>query len=77
VTSKAQTVKDYLAELPTDRRAAKTGKKLDMGKGCVRFKKLDDVPLDVIGEAIARVPVQQFISFYESAVRGRGERKRR
>src|SRR5215510_3289323 len=34
----------------------KAGKRLDMGKGCVRFKKLEDVPLGVVGEAIARVP---------------------
>src|SRR5439155_26166007 len=33
---------------------AATGKKLDMGKACVRFKKLDDLPLDVIGQVIAR-----------------------
>ena len=37
---------------------AKSGKKLDMGKSCVRFKKLDDLSLDVIGRAIARVPVR-------------------
>ena len=30
------------------------GKKLDMGKACVRFRKVDDLPLDVIGKAIAR-----------------------
>ena len=46
---------------------AKTGKKLDMGKSCVRFKKLDDVPLKVIGQAIKRVPVKKLIAFYESA----------
>ena len=47
---------------------AKTGKKMDMGKSCVRFKKLDDVALDVIGQAIRRVPVKKFIAFYESAI---------
>jgi len=40
----------------------KTGKKLDMGKSCVRFKKLEDVPLEVIGEAIARVPAKTYIA---------------
>ena len=35
---------------------AKTGKKLDKGKSCIRFKKLDDLALDVIGEAIRRQP---------------------
>lgn len=34
-----------------------TGRKLDMGKSCVRFRALGDVPLEVVGEAIARVPV--------------------
>ncbi len=42
-----------------------SGKKLDMGKGCVRFKKLDDLPLDVIGRIVARVPVEEHIATYE------------
>src|SRR5262249_15052838 len=46
---------------------AKTGKKLDMGKSCVRFKKLDDLALDVIGEAIKRVPTRKYIEYVESA----------
>ncbi len=46
----------------------KTGKKLDMGKSCIRFKKIDDLPLEVIGEAIRRVPVKEFIEFYERAL---------
>jgi hypothetical protein len=45
---------------------AKAGKKLDMGKCCIRFKKLEDLPLDVIGEAIRRVPAKRFIAYYES-----------
>ena len=43
----------------------KTGKKLDMGKCCVRFKKLEDVPLEVIGQAIKRVPARKYIAIYE------------
>lgn len=50
---------------------AKTGFKLNIGKGCVRFKKLEQVPLDVIGAAIRRVPVAKFIKHYESVI-GRG-----
>src|SRR5690606_32559995 len=45
---------------------AKAGKKLDMGKSCVRFKTLEDLPLDVIGQAIARVSVEQYIARVES-----------
>jgi hypothetical protein len=44
-----------------------TGKRLDMGKSCVRFRKLDDVPLPVVGEAIARTSVEEFIAAYEEA----------
>jgi hypothetical protein len=49
----------------------KTGKKLDMGKSCVRFKKLEDVPLKVVGQAMKRVTVKKFIDFYEHATKGR------
>ena len=37
------------------------GKKFDMGGGCVRFKKLDDVPLEVIGQFVASLPVDVYI----------------
>jgi hypothetical protein len=43
---------------------AKAGKKLDMGKCCIRFKKLEDVALDVIGEAVRRTPAAKFIEIY-------------
>ena len=45
---------------------AKTGKKLDMGKACVRFKGLDDLALDVIAEAIRRVPAKKQIELCEA-----------
>ncbi|MCK6473115.1 MAG: DUF1801 domain-containing protein [Planctomycetes bacterium] len=50
---------------------AKTGKRLDMGKSCVRFKKVEDLALDVIGEAIARVPAKEFIAYYEKNTKRR------
>jgi uncharacterized protein DUF1801 len=50
-------------------RWAETGKKLNMGKSCVRFKKLEDLPLDVVGEAVARVPPEDFIAAYERSRR--------
>lgn len=46
-------------------RWAETGKKLDMGKSCVRFRRLEDLVLDVVGEAIARTSVDDFIAGYE------------
>jgi Domain of unknown function (DU1801) len=55
---------------------AKTGKKLDMGKSCVRFKRLEDVPLKVIGRAIKRMPVKKWIACYEAAIQGTGRANR-
>ncbi len=43
----------------------KTGKKLDMGKACIRFKRVEDLALDVIAEAIRRVPAKVYIEQYE------------
>ena len=45
---------------------AAAGKKLDMGKACVRFRKLDDLPLDLIGEVVERTPVSEYIASYEA-----------
>jgi hypothetical protein len=42
-----------------------SGKRLDMGKSCVRFRKLDDVPLDVVGAAIERTSTEALIAAYE------------
>jgi len=46
-----------------------SGKRLNMGKSCVRFKKLDDLPLDLIGKAIGRTKVTEFIQRYEASRR--------
>jgi len=44
-----------------------SGKKLNMGKSCVRFKRLEDLPLDVVGEAIAGTSVDAYIRFYQES----------
>jgi len=54
----------------------KTGKKLDMGKSCIRFKKVDDLALDVVAKAISLVPVDKFLSHYETMIAAGGKRKR-
>lgn len=51
---------------------AKTGKKLDMGKSCIRFRTLDDLALDVLGRAIRRVTVKKYVSAYEALLAGAG-----
>jgi hypothetical protein len=47
-----------------EREFKKAGKKLDMGKSCLHFKQLEDLPLDVIARVIASTPPQQFIEQY-------------
>ncbi len=42
-----------------------SGKKLDMGKSCIRFKKVEALALDVIGEAIARMPLETYVASYQ------------
>ena len=52
-----------------------SGKKLDMGKSCVRFRKLEDLPLEVIGETVAATSVEEYIQQYrESRTRQRASR---
>lgn len=51
---------------------AKEGKKLDMGKSCVRFRKLDDLALDAVASTIAGTPPERFIELHEA---GRAQAK--
>lgn len=44
-------------------------RKLDMGKSCVRFKKMDDIPYDLIAELCTKLTVQDWIDIYESNVK--------
>ncbi len=46
-----------------------SGKRLDMGKSCVRFRRLDDLPLELLGRTIASVDVDSFIETYETSRR--------
>ena len=43
--------------------------KLDMGKSCVRFKKIDDIPYDLIEELLGKMSVEEWIDIYESALK--------
>lgn len=51
-----ESVSDWFRE-----RYLATGKKLNMGKSCVRFRKLDDVPLDLVAEVAALTPLDRFV----------------
>ena len=46
-----------------------SSRKLDMGKCCIRFKKLDEIPYKLIGELVAKVNPQQWIETYEKAIK--------
>ena len=48
---------------------------MDMGKSCVRFKKLDDLPLELIGKTIAEVSVDVFVTETEAARQATKKRK--
>ncbi len=66
---------DPAAEQSLAQGFADAGKKLDMGKSCLRFKKLEDLPLDVIGQTIASTDPDAYIRIYEAAQQQRGKTK--
>ena len=55
----------------------KSGKKLDMGKGCLRFKKLPDLALDVVERTVARLPISEYAAGYQAMrdAMGKGKAK--
>jgi len=46
-------------------------RKLDMGKSCIRFKKIEEIPYDLIGELASKMSVDEWIHFYENAYKNR------
>ncbi len=69
----------YMDEVARERFEAEyraTGKRFDAGKSCVRFRELADLPLDLLGEAIASLPVDEFVERVE-AVHASGEDRRK
>ncbi len=53
----------FLAEYP---KYCKT--KLDMGKSCIRFKKPDQIPFELIGELVSRMTAEEWIEIYEDNI---------
>ena len=53
----------FVAEYPKHSK-----KKLDMGKSCIRFKKPEDIPIELIGELAQKITPQQWINLYESVL---------
>jgi hypothetical protein len=52
----------FVAEYPKH-----SSRKLDMGKSCIRFKKFEEIPFDLIGELVTKISVEDWIATYESA----------
>ncbi len=48
-----------------------SSQKLDMGKGCIRFKKMDQIPFDLIAELAGKMSVKDWIECYESQIKSR------
>lgn len=44
-------------------------RKLNMGKSCVRFKKMDDIPYDLIGELVSKMTVEDWVKIYEKNIK--------
>jgi len=53
----------------TDNYPKHSKSKLDMGKSCVRFKKIDQIPYELIGELVSKISVEDWISFYEKEIK--------
>lgn len=49
--------------------------KLDMGKSCVRFKKMEEIPFDLIGELMTKITAKQWIEYYESQLLPKPKKK--
>jgi hypothetical protein len=54
-----------------EREFQKAGKKLDMGQSCLHFKRLEDLPLDVIAKVVASTPPEKFIEQFEAGRKGK------
>jgi len=54
----------FIAEYPNH-----VNTKLDMGKGCVRFKKIDTIPYKLIGQLVSKMDMQEWIKLYESGLK--------
>ena len=54
----------------------KIGRKPNMGKSCIRFKRIDDIPLEVIGHIISKTTAEDFIEKYEEVRSKQGKRKK-
>lgn len=62
----------FVAEYPNH-----ASRKLDMGKSCIRFKNMSDIPYDLIGQLASKITVDDWIAVYESSIKNRGARAKK
>ena len=58
---------EVLLQWFTSEYAKRCNYKLDMGKSCIRFKKMDDIPYDLIGELVSKMTAGDWITLYEKS----------
>jgi hypothetical protein len=58
-----------------DAHAKASPKKLDMGKSCIRYKKPEDIPYNLIGELASKITVDDFIEMYETVLKNSRKKK--
>lgn len=66
IYTKAELMDWFVSEFPKH-----SSKKLDMGKSCIRFKNMNDIPYDLIGELASKLTSEEWISLYENAYKNR------
>ena len=59
----------------TEAHAKASPKKLDMGKSCLRYKKAEDIPYQLIGELVSKITPDEWIEIYESKFKDHRKRK--
>lgn len=59
----------------TDAHAKASSKKLDMGKSCIRYKKLEDIPYELLGELLSKITVEEWIVLYETIFKNSRKKK--
>lgn len=59
----------------TDAHAKASSKKLDMGKSCIRYKKPEDIPYELIGELASKITVDEWIEYYETSIKDNRKKK--
>ena len=64
IYAKPELLNWFVAEYPKH-----STQKLDMGKSCIRFKKIDQIPFDLIATLVQKMSVQEWINCYESHIK--------